>query len=140
MILDTNFIIDLDSRKQAARQKAREIERQNRPRRVPHPVIAELWVSVGFGGSTVQNKRRLRQTLRGLPRVGLTEQIAKRGGRIQGEAMANDPNGSGVGLEDAYIAATALEYDEPVVTDNTTDFVNRIQQNLGYSGLDVETY
>jgi len=140
MILDTSFIIDLDSRIPAARQKAAEIERQDRPRRVPQIAVAELWVSVGFGGETVQNRTQLQQTLQGLPRADLTERIAKRGGRIQGEAMANDANGSGVGLEDALIAATALEYDEPVVTDNTRDFVTRIQQTLGYDDLDVASY
>ncbi len=140
MILDTNFLIALDNRDPSARQKAKQIERQNRPRKVPDVVVAELWVSVGYGATPTKNRRNLRQVLRNLGRADLTRRIAKLGGKIQGEAKDNDPNNSGVGLANALIAATAIELNEPVVTNNTTDFVSRIQQNLGYSGLDVETY
>ncbi|PSP58229.1 hypothetical protein BRC72_06440 [Halobacteriales archaeon QH_7_66_36] len=70
----------------------------------------------------------------------LTAAIAKRAGKIEGEAQATDPNGSGIGAADAIAAATALETDEPVVTDDRRDFVNRIQDTLGYSDLRVELY
>jgi len=140
MILDTSFFIDLDNSDQAAIRKARQIQQAGVVRRVPRVVVTELWVSAGMGSAPQQNRRTYRQRLAGYPRTDYTDSIAKLAGEIDGEARTNDPNDSGVGLADAVVAATAIEYDEPVVTDNTSDFVNRIQQNLGYSSLDVETY
>lgn len=122
MILDSSFFIDLDNNDSGAIQKA------GRVRRVPRVVITELWVSVGVGSNAQRNRQKYQQRLTGYPRTDYTDSIAKLAGEIEGDARADDPNDSGVGLADAVIAATALEYDEPVVTDNTSDFVNRIQQ------------
>lgn len=140
MIVDTNFLIDLDTQIPAAVNKAQEIEQAGLSRKIPQVVISELWVSVGMGTTPAKNRRTYQRLLQGLPRADLTETIAKRAGEIHGQSKTDDPNNSGVGLVDAIIAATALQYGEPVVTNNATDFVNRIQQNLGYSSLDVETY
>jgi hypothetical protein len=97
-------------------------------------------VAVGKGTRTAHNQRKYERLLDGLPTVGLTSAIAKRAGEIEGEAQAADPNDSGVGAADAIVAATALELDEPVVTDDRRDFVNRMQKNLGYDDLRVELY
>jgi len=140
VILDTNFLIALDEGMPSAIEKARGIERQGYPRRVPEIVAYELWVAVGKGTRTAHNRQKYEQLLDGLPRVTLTAAIAKRAGKIEGETQATDPNGSGIGAADAIVAATALETDEPVVTDDRRDFVNRIQDNLGYSDLRVELY
>lgn len=53
---------------------------------------------------------------------------------------AADANDTGVGIVDAVIAATALEYDEPVVTRDEKDFVRRLQNDLGLDALRVELY
>lgn len=100
----------------------------------------ELWVAVGKGTRTEHNRRKFGRLLDGLPQVELTAPIAKRAGEIEGETQASDPNGIGVGSADAIIAATAIELEEPVVTDDTRDFVNRIQKQAGVSGLNVELY
>jgi predicted nucleic acid-binding protein len=45
-----------------------------------------------------------------------------------------------IGAADAIVAATALETDEPVVTDDRRDSVDRIQDTPGDSDLRVELY
>lgn len=140
MILDTNFLIDLDANRPAAVEKAREIEREGRPRRVPRVVVFELWSAVGKGTRTDQNRQKFERVLAGLPRVELSDSIAMLAGEIEGMAQAHDPNDSGVGVADAIIAATALDQDEPVVTDDETDFVERMQTQLGFSDLRVDPY
>jgi predicted nucleic acid-binding protein len=140
MILDANFLIDLDNDRPEAIEKARRIEREGRPRRVPKIVMFELWAAVGEGTRTEHNRGKFERLLDGLPQVELTAPIAKRAGEIEGETQASDPNDIGVGAADAIIAATAIELDEPVVTDDTRDFVNRIPEQAGVSELDVELY
>jgi predicted nucleic acid-binding protein len=140
MILDTNFLIALDANQPEAMEKAKELERMGVPRRVPRIVIFELWESVGKGTQTESNRRESEQVITGLPQAELTESIAKRAGEIEGQAQAAHPKGHGIGVADSIIAATALEYDEPVVTDDRTDFVDRMQQTLGLTNLRVELY
>lgn len=140
MILDTNFLIDLDNDRSEAIEKARRIEREGLPRRVPRIVIFELWVAVGKGTHTEHNRRTFERLLDGLPQVELTAPIAKQAGKIESETQAADPNDIGVGTADAIIAATGIELAEPVVTDDKRDFVHRIQEQAGVSALDVELY
>jgi predicted nucleic acid-binding protein len=140
MILDTNFLIDIDNNIPSALGKARELEKKGRPRRVPRVVVYELWTAVGKGTQTEQNRKKYERLLQGLPQVDLTLPIAKRAGEIEGQAQASDPNDSGVGAADAIIAATALVLDEPVVTDDRRDFANRMQNDLSLNDLRVEVY
>ncbi|PSQ53284.1 hypothetical protein BRD20_03650 [Halobacteriales archaeon SW_8_65_20] len=140
MILDTNFLIELDNNNPDALEKAREIEASGEARQIPQIVIFELWTAVGKGTQTNHNRRKYERILQGLPRAAFTPEIAKLAGKIEGEAQADDPNESGIGAGDAIVAATGIVLDEPVVTSDETDFVNRIQTNLGYTDLRVETY
>jgi predicted nucleic acid-binding protein len=139
-VLDTNFLIDIDANRPEAIGKAREIERAGTSRRVPRIVISELWIAVGKGDRTQHNREKFERLLDGLPHVDLTASIAKRAGEIEGRIQSFDENGAGIGLADAVIAATALEFDEPVVTDDETDFVTRIREQAGVSGLAVDLY
>jgi tRNA(fMet)-specific endonuclease VapC len=139
VVLDTNFLIDIDNDRSEAIEKAREIERSGKPRRVPRIVITELWVAIGKGTETEHNREKFERLLGGLPQVDLTEPIAKRAGEIEGEAQSSDQNDVGVGMADAILAATALEFDEPIVTDDG-DFVKRIQKLPGCAALDVDRY
>lgn len=140
VVLDTNFLIDIDNNRPEAIEKAREIERAGKPRRVPRIVISELWIAVGKGTEAEHNREKFERLLDGLPQVDLTASIAKRAGEIEGQIQSFDQNSVGIGLADAVIAATALEFDEPVVTDDETDFVNRIRKQAGVSELTVELY
>lgn len=137
MILDTNFLIGIDNNHPGAIEKARELEAQGVPRRIPDIVVCELWISIGKGTHTESNRRDLAQVINGLPKAKLTTEISKRAGVIEGTLQALDENGSGVGIADAIIAATALEMEEPVVTDNERDFKNRIRNQGGETDLEV---
>ena len=103
-------------------------------------MISELWIAVGKGSRTEHNREKFERLLSGLPQVDLTAPIAKRAGEIEGQVQSLDENGAGIGLADAVIAATALEFDEPVVTDDETDFVTRIREQAGVSELAVDLY
>jgi len=139
VILDTNFLIDIEANRPEAVAKAREIEAAKRPRRVPQVVVFELWTAVGKGSQPDANRLRFERVLDGLPRAEPTDAIVKRAGEIEGRVQAADPNDSGVGVADAVIAATALHVDEPVVTDDG-DFRRRIKEQAGVEALAVEEY
>jgi len=140
VILDTSFLIALDAENPDAIETARKLETEAHPRRVPSVVVAELWTAVGKGSRTAENRQKFKRLLEGLPEVELSTDIAKRAGEIEGQAQAASENGSGIGIIDATTAATALEYDEPVLTRDEKDFVRRLQQNLGLGALRVELY
>ena len=140
VVLDTNFLIDLNANRPATIDKARAIERSGVPRRVPRIVVTELWIAVGKGRRTDHNREKFERLIDGLPQVDLTSPITKRAGRIEGRMQSADPNDVGVGLADAIVAATAITLDEPVVTDDETDFVNRIQAHPDTTDLDDERY
>lgn len=133
MILDSSFLIDIEGEHDGALAKAREIEANGRPRRVPLIVVSELYISVGKGTRTAEDRRRVDRVLTSLPIVEPTVSIAKRAGVIEGERQAENESEIGVGLADALIASIALEYDEPIVTGDPDDF-RRVED------VQVETY
>jgi tRNA(fMet)-specific endonuclease VapC len=133
VILDSSFLIDIEGQREAALRKAQDIETTGAPRRVPLIVVFELYISVGKGTRTDENRQTVDRVLHSLPIVGLTEPIAKRAGIIEGELQAEDRGDEGIGPADAIIAATALEYEEPIVTDDPDDF-ERVD------GVTIETY
>lgn len=133
MILDASFLIDIEGERERALTKAQEIEANGVPRRVPMVVVFELYISVGKGTRTDENRQTVDRVLQSLPIVELTEPIAKRAGIIEGELQADDRGEKGIGSADAIIAATALEYEEPIVTDDPDDF-ERVE------GISLETY
>lgn len=122
MILDSSFLIDIEAEYDPALTKAQEIEAAGAPRHVPLIVVFELYISVGKGTRTDENRQTVNRVLQSLPIVGLTEPIVKRAGIIEGELQAADSGDLGIGPADAIIAATALEYAEPIVTDDSDDF------------------
>ena len=130
MILDTSFLIDVQNGVDAATEKAREIESNGRPRRVPHVVLYELHIGVGKGVQSDENRERIESVVSSLPLEPTTPSIARRAGRIEGELQAD---GEAIGAVDTLVAGTALEYDEPVVTADVDGF-ERVP------GLRIERY
>jgi tRNA(fMet)-specific endonuclease VapC len=130
LILDTSFLIDVQNGVDAATEKAREIESNGRPRRIPHVVLYELYIGVGKGVQSDENRERIESVVSSIPLEPTTPSIARRAGRIEGELQAE---GEAIGAVDALVAGTALDYDESVVTADTDDF-ERI------SGLRLQTY
>lgn len=133
MILDSSFLIDIEAEHEGALAKAREIEENGYPRRIPLIVVSELYISVGKGTRTAEHRRRVDRVLRSLPLVEPTISIAKRAGIIEGECQAENESEVGIGLADALIASIALEYDESIVTADPDDF-RRVPD------VQVETY
>jgi len=121
MILDTSFIIALDEQDPEAIELARKHDGANLPQRLPAPVLSELYVSVGAGQLPHDNVRAYEELVGNLPIIDIDANIARRAGAIQGAHLASDTK-SNLGLVDATIAATALVYNEPVVTDDVDDF------------------
>ena len=62
---------------------------------------------------------KIQSVLNSRPIVPITDKIARRAGRIDGQLRRE---GDRVGQGDIKIAATALRHDEPVVTGNPKDF------------------
>ena len=84
LILDTSFLIDIQNSVDAATEKAREIESKGRPRRVPHVVLYELYIGVGKGVQSDENRERIESVVSSLPLEPTTSSIARRAGKIEG--------------------------------------------------------
>lgn len=121
MILDTSYLIALAAGDGDAVALAREHESAGLPQRIPATVLAELYVSVGAGNHPNRNVRKYEQLVGNMPIVDIDDNIGRRAGVLQGQHLASDAKPT-LGLADATIAATALVYNEPVVTADYEDF------------------
>lgn len=121
MILDTTYLIDLATGDSAAVELARKHEASSVPRRVPTMVVSELYTSVGAGSKPNENARKYEELLGHLPIVDMDANVARRAGVLRGSHIASESKPR-LGRGDSTIAATALVYDEPVVTDDVADF------------------
>jgi predicted nucleic acid-binding protein len=131
MILDTGFLVALDGGDTDAETTARELETRDVPMRVPTIVVQELYVAVGLGSEGRENAWKFESLLANSPVVSLDDRIARRAGVIEGRHIASDEKPD-LGLADAIVAATALQFEEPVVTSDVSDFES-------VDGLDVIT-
>lgn len=66
--------------------------------------------------------QELRNRLLGYPRIDVHEEVARKAGELLAEADDLTGGNADVGATDAYIAAMAEILDEPVLTDNMSDF------------------
>lgn len=131
MILDTEFLISLRAREEAALELAAELEASGVPTRIPTIVIEELYVSVGAGTSPNENARDYEALVENKPVVELDDRISRRAGVLEGRHLASDSLPD-LGPGDAIVAATGLVLNEPVVTSDR-DFET-------VDGLRVERY
>jgi len=113
VILDSSFLIDIQNGIPAAVDTIDEIESAGRPLRVPHVVVYELYIGVGKGTQSAQNRARIDAVLGSLTLEPTTLEIVRRAGELEGSLQQHD---QAVGAVDAIVAATARRYDEPVVT------------------------
>ena len=129
MILDTGFFIALDEGKESAIEMKDELVGSGLPQRIPSIVVQELYVSVGAGTQSYQNAEKYEKLMANYPVVPLDENIAKRAGALEGMHLVSDSK-SDLGPGDAIVAATALQFNEPVVGEDS-DFGD-------VEGLEVE--
>lgn len=120
MILDTEFLIALDNQNRAAVDKAAELEGSGVPLRVPTMGLAELYVGAGPGARSSRNARKYEALVANKPVVGMDANIARQAGALEGAHITSDSEPD-LGPGDAIVAATGLQYNEPVVT-NDGDF------------------
>jgi len=132
MIVDTSFLVALDQDVSAAVTRARELEADGVPLRIPTAVVMELYVSVGLGTKPNANVRGIEALLANQPIVGLDENIARRAGTLLGLHQHDDTKPQ-LGSFDSIVAATGLVYAEPVMTADSDDFGS-------VDGLDIVTW
>lgn len=119
MILDTTFLLDIRHSDADAIACARDLERSPEQLRVSAITVAELQAGVPRAGDPLEEYDRIVEVTATKEVVPVTKSIALRGGRLYGEQQNA---GQTVELDDCLIAATALEFEEPVVTRNVSHF------------------
>jgi predicted nucleic acid-binding protein len=81
--------------------------------------FGEIYEGVYFGRDPQRHERIFRQFLRGVPVLPLNRQIMQRFARVRGELRSD---GKLIGDSDILIAATALQHDRILVTQNIHHF------------------
>ena len=131
MILDATFLFDLMANDEDAFEKGVEVVDRGEIQWLPAPVVAEVF----YGATTARSDttaEEVRNRLLGYPRVALDEDIARTAGALLARADDYAGGESGIGWNDAHIAATADRLGDVVLTANVGDF--------DALGVDVETY
>jgi predicted nucleic acid-binding protein len=121
MILDASYLFDLTGHSSDAFKKGVQVSERGEIQWVPTPVIAEAY----YGATTERSdttEEEIRNRLLGYPRIDVSEEVACSAGQLLAKADDRAGGNAGVGLSDAYIAATADLLDQPVLTRNVTDF------------------
>lgn len=121
----------IDGGDPGAKETAETIETERVPVRIPTPVVFEVFYGIEGADDPESLLGRYEALLASKPRLELSEQAARRGGRLYSRHGASDEK-QRLDLVDAMVAATALETDEPVVT-NDSAFQD-------VDGLRVRTY
>lgn len=131
MILDATYVFDLMGSDDDAFEKGGELVERGEVQWLPTPVVAVAYYGAATArSSTTQSE--VRNRLLGYPRLDVDEEIARVAGTLLADADDASGGRSGVGPNDAYIAAMADVLGETVLTENVDDF-----ETLG---VDVETY
>ncbi|QIO24240.1 PIN domain-containing protein [Haloarcula sp. JP-L23] len=131
MIIDSSYLFDLMANDQDAFTKGSDLVNRGEMQWLPTPVVAEVY----YGVATVRSdttEEEVRNRLLAYPRVEVDEEIARTAGELLAAADDDAGGNSGVGANDAYIAAMADVLDDAVLTDNVDDFLAL--------GVPVETY
>ena len=133
MILDTQFLGELVEQNPNARTKAAELDAADVVVRIPSLVVWEIFYGVSKAppGKEEPLREAYEQLFEVKPVVDLDEELARDAGELRGRHSKSDDLRTLDGADSA-VAATALHYDEPVVS-NDSDFQD-------VDGLSVETY
>lgn len=121
MILDSTYLFDLMANDADAFAKGVELVERGELQWLPTPVVAEAFYGAATARSAVSSTE-LRNRLLGYPRIALDEEIARLAGELLANADDRAGGESGIGWNDAHIAATAEALDDTVLTDNVADF------------------
>ncbi|WP_233357390.1 type II toxin-antitoxin system VapC family toxin [Halococcoides cellulosivorans] len=98
-------------------------------------MVADAGSEAYYGVATARSsttEAEVRNRLLGYPRIDVDDEIARTAGELLANADDRAGSSSGVGSNDAYIAAMAVVLDDAVLTANVEDF--------DALGVPVETY
>lgn len=130
MILDTSFVIDLLRGEEDIEDWIDKFD-SNEEIPILNPITAmELWEGAHLSNQTEEELEKIRDLLEGLT----PEDFNIEDGKLSGEINADlTKKGKTIDLEDAMIAAIALNAKQPILTRNPEHF-ERVD------GTEVETY
>lgn len=129
MILDSTFLVDVLRGEGTVEELLGEVDTSGPPF-VTSVTIMELYEGIYLAESTERERAIVEELLDGVNEIPFDRACAKRAGQINAELVTT---GQPVDETDVMIAATALDYDLPVVTRNVDHF-DRIE------ALDVLSY
>lgn len=119
MILDTSFLLDVRHGDSAAIRLASQLDSDQVYQRVSSITVAELFAGVPRSPNPEKEQQNIISVVLSKEIVSIDERIAQRAGRLHGE-LYND--GTPVEMHDCLIAATSIDFEEPVVTRNVDHF------------------
>ncbi|MBI2664467.1 PIN domain-containing protein [Candidatus Woesearchaeota archaeon] len=130
MILDTDFIIDVMNKDEAAMLKQQKMFADDEIYRVSAPTIFELWTGIALSGKSEAELVKVIKTIAAFDTIKMTRESAEKAGEIHGSLIKN---GQEIDAVDSMIAGAALLENETVLTRNTKHFTR-------VTGLRVESY
>ncbi|WP_232685911.1 PIN domain-containing protein [Halobacterium zhouii] len=121
MILDTNFLSHLIDEDQEAWDVARDIHANDVDKKITPVVLFELYYGAVSNGD--ENLiRRVRNVAKMYDMVPMSDDKVMLGAELLADADSKEGGDCGVGQRDGMIAGVAADEDEPVLTENVSDF------------------
>jgi len=123
VILDSTFLIDVLRGEGTVEELLGEVDASGPPF-LTSVTVMELYEGIYLAESTERERAVVEEMLDGINEIPFDRTCAKRAGKINAELIAS---GQPVDETDVMIAATALDYELPVVTRNVDHF-ERIEE------------
>ncbi len=134
-LFDTTYLIDLANNDPGALKEASEIDSKGTTPAISVITVHEYLLGVHLGNRNssallMSKLARARQDISGFEVIPLTQEIMELSSKIESDLLGE---GRLIGINDVYIAATAMHYNMRLITRNSSHF-KRI------SGLTVGSY
>jgi tRNA(fMet)-specific endonuclease VapC len=120
VILDSSFLLDLTHSREAAVERASEIEQEGTPVHIPSVAVYELYYGIEYLDKGSEERERVNRVFDRYPIVKLGRAIMAKSARIDAHI---DSSGQALDdLADVIIGATGALRGEPVLTRNVDHF------------------
>lgn len=114
MILDTSVLVDID--RGTDQEKIEKLEKEG-PHSISSITKTELYTGANLRQQTDQ--KGLEKLLSAFKEIPLEKEVAEKAGELIARKQKEDLS---IGLNDIYIAATAIKKDKKLLTRDTEDF------------------